>query len=52
MKNIYVEYQKRWPQTVILLITPPPIDEEARLRYASNTRALSISVRVYFLFIK
>ncbi|CAG7907292.1 unnamed protein product [Brassica rapa] len=25
--------KNRWPRTVIILITPPPIDEEARLRY-------------------
>ncbi|MCH86235.1 GDSL esterase/lipase, partial [Trifolium medium] len=24
---------KRWPTTHVLLITPPPIDEDARLRY-------------------
>ncbi|KAF9683649.1 hypothetical protein SADUNF_Sadunf04G0035800 [Salix dunnii] len=26
-------FKKRWPETVILLITPPPIDEDARLRH-------------------
>ncbi|CAN8245958.1 unnamed protein product [Cochlearia groenlandica] len=25
--------KNRWPQTVVILITPPPIDEEARLKY-------------------
>lgn len=31
--QIFFEFQKRWPTTHVLLITPPPIDEEARLRY-------------------
>ncbi|WRX27330.1 GDSL lipase/esterase - like 10 [Theobroma cacao] len=33
---------KRWPKTLILLITPPPIDEDERLRhpYAENPSGL------------
>ncbi|KAK7306574.1 hypothetical protein VNO77_44523 [Canavalia gladiata] len=26
-------FKKQWPTTIVLLITPPPIDEEARIRY-------------------
>ncbi|KAK6233920.1 hypothetical protein QUC31_006326 [Theobroma cacao] len=34
--------QKRWPKALILLITPPPIDEDERLRhpYAENPSGL------------
>ncbi|KAG6754937.1 hypothetical protein POTOM_040742 [Populus tomentosa] len=44
--------EKRWPEIVILLITPPPIDEDARLRYASNTLALYIFNKVYRNLVK
>ncbi|KAL6493789.1 hypothetical protein OROGR_031698 [Orobanche gracilis] len=35
-------FKKKWPSTRIILITPPPIDEEARLRnpYAENPMGL------------
>ncbi|KAI4296883.1 hypothetical protein L6164_036802 [Bauhinia variegata] len=26
-------FKKKWPETRVILITPPPIDEEARLKY-------------------
>nr|AFK37491.1 unknown [Medicago truncatula] len=31
--SIVSSFKKRWPTTHIVLVTPPPIDEEARLRY-------------------
>ncbi|XP_058761866.1 GDSL esterase/lipase At5g45920-like [Vicia villosa] len=33
LRSIVSFFKKRWPTTHVLLITPPPIDEEARLRY-------------------
>ncbi|CAA7058680.1 unnamed protein product [Microthlaspi erraticum] len=33
LRSIVSFLKNRWPQTVIILIAPPPIDEEARLRY-------------------
>ncbi|CAK8530665.1 unnamed protein product [Lathyrus sativus] len=33
LRTIVSFFKKRWPTTHVLLITPPPIDEEARLRY-------------------
>ncbi|KAG2286152.1 hypothetical protein Bca52824_045756 [Brassica carinata] len=33
LRSIVSFLKNRWPRTVIILITPPPIDEEARLRY-------------------
>ncbi|KAJ6979212.1 hypothetical protein NC653_027388 [Populus alba x Populus x berolinensis] len=44
LHSIISFFKKRWPEIVILLITPPPIDEDARLRYDSNTLALYIFV--------
>ncbi|KAM7254903.1 hypothetical protein ACFE04_020144 [Oxalis oulophora] len=37
--------QKRWPQTVIVLITPPPIDEDARLLYPYVENPLGLTER-------
>ncbi|CAI8591044.1 unnamed protein product [Vicia faba] len=33
LRSIVSFFKKLWPTTHVLLITPPPIDEEARLRY-------------------
>ncbi|KAL3576151.1 hypothetical protein D5086_021434 [Populus alba] len=33
LHSIISFFKKRWPEIVILLITPPPIDEDARLRH-------------------
>ncbi|TKY71809.1 GDSL esterase/lipase [Spatholobus suberectus] len=33
LHSIVSFFKKRWPTTLILLITPPPIDEDARCRY-------------------
>ncbi|VVB08100.1 unnamed protein product [Arabis nemorensis] len=33
LRSIISFLKNRWPHTVIILITPPPIDEEARLQY-------------------
>ncbi|KAF3451378.1 hypothetical protein FNV43_RR07473 [Rhamnella rubrinervis] len=33
LRSIVSFFKKRWPKTHILLITPPPIDEDARLRH-------------------
>ncbi|CAL9241701.1 unnamed protein product [Arabidopsis halleri] len=42
LRSIISFLKNRWPQTAIILITPPPIDEEARLRYPyiENTTGL------------
>ncbi|GLT54168.1 hypothetical protein SLA2020_273900 [Shorea laevis] len=37
--------QKRWPKTQILLITPPPIDEEGRLRHPYVENPLGLPER-------
>ncbi|KAJ6893619.1 GDSL esterase/lipase [Populus alba x Populus x berolinensis] len=36
---------KRWPEIVILLITPPPIDEDARLRHRYIEKPLGLHER-------
>ncbi|KAL2341801.1 hypothetical protein Fmac_009741 [Flemingia macrophylla] len=33
LQSIVSFFKKRWPSTLVVLITPPPIDEEARCRY-------------------
>ncbi|KAK6932653.1 SGNH hydrolase-type esterase domain [Dillenia turbinata] len=33
LRAIVSFFKKRWPKTQIILITPPPIDEESRLQY-------------------
>ncbi|GLU22905.1 hypothetical protein SLE2022_389410 [Rubroshorea leprosula] len=33
LRSIVSVLKKRWPKTVVILITPPPIDEGGRLRY-------------------
>ncbi|XP_004485872.1 GDSL esterase/lipase At5g45920 [Cicer arietinum] len=33
LRSIVSFFKKRWPTTHVILITPPPIDEDARLRY-------------------
>ncbi|KAE9452522.1 hypothetical protein C3L33_15579, partial [Rhododendron williamsianum] len=40
--TIFVGFQKRWPGTNIILITPPPIDEDGRLLhpYVENASGL------------
>ncbi|XP_058201470.1 GDSL esterase/lipase At5g45920-like isoform X1 [Rhododendron vialii] len=40
--KIFVGFQKRWPGTNIILITPPPIDEDGRLLhpYVENASGL------------
>ncbi|XP_022720979.1 GDSL esterase/lipase At5g45920-like isoform X2 [Durio zibethinus] len=42
LHSIVSSFKKRWPKTLILLITPPPIDEDERLRhpYAENPSGL------------
>lgn len=42
LRSIVSSFKKRWPKTFILLITPPPIDEDERLRrpYAENPSGL------------
>ncbi|XP_010441654.1 PREDICTED: GDSL esterase/lipase At5g45920-like [Camelina sativa] len=42
LRSIVSFLKNRWPQTAIILITPPPIHEEARLRYPyiENTTGL------------
>ncbi|CAH8278138.1 unnamed protein product [Arabidopsis lyrata] len=42
LRSIISFLKNRWPKTAIILITPPPIDEEARLRYPyiENTTGL------------
>ncbi|OMO65346.1 Lipase, GDSL [Corchorus olitorius] len=42
LHSIVSSLKKRWPKTLILLITPPPIDEDERLRhpYAENPSGL------------
>lgn len=47
-----LHFQKRWPTTIILLITPPPIDEDSRLLYSVfNTGFFSFTFYRYFIFI-
>ncbi|XP_017978038.1 PREDICTED: GDSL esterase/lipase At5g45920 isoform X1 [Theobroma cacao] len=38
LHSIVSSLKKRWPKTLILLITPPPIDEDERLRKYSGCR--------------
>lgn len=33
LSSIVSFFKKRWPTTHVVLVTPPPIDEDARLRY-------------------
>ncbi|KAI4304401.1 hypothetical protein MLD38_039920 [Melastoma candidum] len=33
LRSIVSILKRRWPETKVILITPPPIDEEARLRF-------------------
>ncbi|KAK4259667.1 hypothetical protein QN277_005976 [Acacia crassicarpa] len=42
LHSIVSFFKKRWPDTHVLLITPPPIDEDARLRfpYVENKQGL------------
>ncbi|KAK8503983.1 hypothetical protein V6N13_092792 [Hibiscus sabdariffa] len=42
LHSIVSSLKKRWPKTLILLITPPPVDEDERLRhpYAENPSGL------------
>ncbi|EOY28064.1 SGNH hydrolase-type esterase superfamily protein [Theobroma cacao] len=42
LHSIVSSLKKRWPKALILLITPPPIDEDERLRhpYAENPSGL------------
>ncbi|XP_058761864.1 GDSL esterase/lipase At5g45920-like [Vicia villosa] len=42
LRSIISFFKKRWPKTHVLLITPPPIDEDARLRhpYVENPEGL------------
>ncbi|XP_010529187.1 PREDICTED: GDSL esterase/lipase At5g45920 [Tarenaya hassleriana] len=42
LRSLVSFLKNRWPETCIILITPPPIDEEARLRYPyiENTTGL------------
>ncbi|XVF27531.1 hypothetical protein REPUB_Repub14bG0115900 [Reevesia pubescens] len=42
LHSLVSSFKKRWPKTLILLITPPPIDEDERLRhpYAENPSGL------------
>ncbi|KAI9096281.1 hypothetical protein K1719_026000 [Acacia pycnantha] len=42
LHSIVSFFMKRWPNTHVLLITPPPIDEDARLRfpYVENKQGL------------
>ncbi|KAJ1393993.1 SGNH hydrolase-type esterase domain [Sesbania bispinosa] len=42
LRSIVSFFKKRWPTTHVLLITPPPIDEDARLRfpYVENPQGL------------
>lgn len=37
--------KKRWPQTTVLFITPPPIDEDARLRHPYVENLLGLPER-------
>ncbi|XP_014517097.1 GDSL esterase/lipase At5g45920 [Vigna radiata var. radiata] len=43
LHSIVSFFKKRWPTTLVLLITPPPIDEELRCRhpYVENPQGLS-----------
>ncbi|RDY05877.1 GDSL esterase/lipase [Mucuna pruriens] len=42
LHSIVSFFKKRWPTTLVLLITPPPIDEDARCRnpYVENPQGL------------
>ncbi|KAJ1393994.1 SGNH hydrolase-type esterase domain [Sesbania bispinosa] len=42
LRSIVSFFKKRWPTSHVLLITPPPIDEDARLRhpYGENPQGL------------
>lgn len=42
LHSIISIFKKRWPETQILLISPPPIDEDARLKfpYVENTMGM------------
>ncbi|KAL1076466.1 hypothetical protein V6Z11_D10G033500 [Gossypium hirsutum] len=42
LHSIVSSLKKRWPKTLVLLITPPPIDEDGRLRhpYVENPSGL------------
>ncbi|XP_039065122.1 GDSL esterase/lipase At5g45920-like [Hibiscus syriacus] len=43
LHSIVSSLKKRWPKALILLITPPPVDEDARIRhpYVENPSGLS-----------
>ncbi|CAL0309293.1 unnamed protein product [Lupinus luteus] len=45
LKAIVSFFKKRWSTTHILLITPPPIDEDARLRYPYVENPLGLPER-------
>lgn len=44
-------FQKRWPTTRILLISPPPIDEDGRLRYDSALNLRTFPPRYVYVMI-
>lgn len=46
----YYVFQKRWPTTHVVLITPPPIDEDGRLRWTSYLFCFTISSFSFFFF--
>lgn len=45
LHNIVSFLKKRWPSTLIVLITPPPIDEDERLRYPYVENVLGLPER-------
>ncbi|KFK31506.1 hypothetical protein AALP_AA6G121500 [Arabis alpina] len=45
LRSIISFLKNRWPHTVIILVTPPPIDEEARLRYPYTENMTGIPER-------
>ncbi|RDX91161.1 GDSL esterase/lipase [Mucuna pruriens] len=45
LHSIVSFFRKLWPTTHVVLITPPPIDEEARLRYPYADNPLGLSER-------
>ncbi|KAL5575290.1 hypothetical protein UlMin_016989 [Ulmus minor] len=45
LNSIIAFLKKRWPTTRILLITPPPIDEEGRLQYPYVENTLNLPER-------
>ncbi|XP_052885983.1 GDSL esterase/lipase At5g45920-like isoform X2 [Gossypium arboreum] len=45
LHSIVASLKKRWPSTLILLITPPPIDEVQRIRYPYVENPLGLPER-------